>query len=602
MKLRTTLLSVAALSLVVGCADTPPEDRVGDDVPDASAPDAASDDAQPVDVAVPDAQSVDVASVDVTHDAVVVDAPAVDAAVDAPAPLDASTTDASAMDAVVDAPAPVDVRVVDASSDAARDVNAVDARVDASVDAGGDDASDAGAAGRGFAPSGSDWVVPPNGLSDGFYAANLATGTRWWSLLDMNGDGRPDLVQTGDPTRTGGYVFGAGTSSPSWRVFLNTGAGFATTPIVWTLPDIGLSDVPYSTNLGTGTRWWSTLDLNGDNRPDLVQTGDPTRTGGYVFGAGTASPSWRVFLNTGTGFATTATVWAVPNIGLSDGPYSANLATGTRWWSTLDLNGDNRPDLVQTGDPARTGGYVFGAGTASPTWRVFLNTGSGFAMSATAWTVPDIGLSDGPYSTNLNAGTRWWSTVDLNGDNRPDLVQTGDPTRAGGYVFGAGTASPSWRVFVNTGTGFASTATVWAVPDVGLSDGPYATALNEGTRWWGLFDLDGDRRPEFVQTGDPTRTGGYVFGAGTSAPAWRFWSNTGSGFVRASTRWSVPEIGLSDGPYAASLATGTRWWITVDMNGDGRADFAQTGDPTRSGGYVFGAGTSSLSWRVFLAR
>ncbi len=53
MKLRTTLLSVAALSLVVGCADTPSEDRVGDDVPDASAPDAASDDA-------PDAPSVDV--------------------------------------------------------------------------------------------------------------------------------------------------------------------------------------------------------------------------------------------------------------------------------------------------------------------------------------------------------------------------------------------------------------------------------------------------------------------------------------------------------------------------------------------------------------
>ena len=38
-----------------------------------------------------------------------------------------------------------------------------------------------------------------------------------------------------------------------------------------------------------------------------------------------------------------------------------------------DIDGDGRPDLVQTGDPARTGGYVFGAGTATPgSWRVFL--------------------------------------------------------------------------------------------------------------------------------------------------------------------------------------------------------------------------------------
>nr|HPH30110.1 hypothetical protein [Pseudomonadota bacterium] len=57
--------------------------------------------------------------------------------------------------------------------------------------------------------------------------------------------------------------------------------------------------------------------------------------------------------------------------GTADGFFGASAGSGGAWWVTQDLTGDKRADLIQTGDPARTGGYVFGAGTAMPYWRLF---------------------------------------------------------------------------------------------------------------------------------------------------------------------------------------------------------------------------------------
>jgi len=282
---RAPFHALTLLALAAGCADPAPDPTPPDDVPldgakpadaapdatDASSPDATADDASS-DAAADAAPDV---AADASSDAapdVTIDAPTADAALDA-------TLDTSS-DAAIDAS-------LDASPDAAPDASpdaAPDAAPDVATDA---PAGDGGVAG-GFSPTAAGWVVPPNGLSDGFYATALANGTRWWTLADMNGDGRPDLVQTGDPARTGGYVFGAGTATPTWRVFRNTSTGFATTATAWAVPNIGLNDGPYTASIAAGTRWWATLDLNGDRRADLVQTGDPARTGGYVFGAGAA--------------------------------------------------------------------------------------------------------------------------------------------------------------------------------------------------------------------------------------------------------------------------------------------------------------------------
>ncbi len=620
---QLTPLLLASITLGVACSDPAPTDVPEDDagvvIDTGSTVDAGAttDRGATTDTALVDVPSADVVAQDVAApdagELDVITAEDVPAAIDVPSPIDTGTPDTGTPDVGAPDTGTPDVGAFDSGSLDAGPADTGPADT-GPLDSGTPDAGapDAGAPDTGTPDAGpmsarrfgaaSGWVVPPNGHSDGFYAAALGIGTRWWALLDMDGDRRPDLAQTGDPTRSGGYVFNANTPTASWRVFLNTGTSFSTTATTWSVPNIGLSDGPYATTVATGTRWWSTFDINGDGRPDLVQTGDPTRSGGYVFNANTPTAAWRVFLNTGTGFSSTPTMWTVPNIGLTDGPYTTNIATGTRWWSTFDIDGDRRPDLVQTGDPTRSGGYVFNANTPMASWRVFLNTGTGFSTTATPWTVPNVGLSDGPYTANIATGTRWWSTFDIDGDGRPDLVQTGDPTRSGGYVFNANTPSASWRVFLNTGTGFSTTATTWPVPNVGHTDGPYTANIATGTRWWSTMDLDGDRRPDLVQTGDPTRSGGYVFNANTPMASWRVFLNTGSGFATTGTSWPAPAVGLTDGPYTTAIATGTRWWVTLDLNGDGLADFAQTGDPARSGGYVFGSGGSTHTWRVSLGQ
>ncbi len=56
------------------------------------------------------------------------------------------------------------------------------------------------------------------------------------SVFDINCDTRPDLVVTDGRLPNGflrGTTPGAGTASPHWNVFLNTGTGFASTPIAW---------------------------------------------------------------------------------------------------------------------------------------------------------------------------------------------------------------------------------------------------------------------------------------------------------------------------------------------------------------------------------
>jgi hypothetical protein len=316
-------------------------------------------------------------------------------------------------------------------------------------------------------------------------------------------------------------VFGAGTGSMYWKVFKNTGSGFATTATTWTVPDSQTSDGFYAAEVNTGTGWWTLRDLDGDGRPELVQTGDPSKSGGYVFGVGSASMYWKVFKNTGSGFITTASTWTVPSSNTSDGFYAAERRTGSSYWTLRDLTGDGKPELVQTGDPARTGGYVFGLSSGSPYWRVFGNTGSGFSTMGMTWAVPDAETTDGFFAAESSAGTGFWQTIDVDGDGKPDLVQSGDPSRTGGYIFGAGSSSMYWKVFRNGGAGFATSAVAWIAPGSGTTDGFFGASAGSGGAWWVTQDLTGDKRADLIQTGDPARTGGYVFGAGTAMPYWR---------------------------------------------------------------------------------
>lgn len=143
--------------------------------------------------------------------------------------------------------------------------------------------------------SNATWSVPTtfnNGTSD--------TGAR---LLDINGDGLPDIVQAN--------------GSNSRSVWLNNGAGW--TLSTWTIP----VDFTNKTYQDTGVRF---IDVDGDGLPDLVQN--------LINKTIAINNTW---LNNGTG-------WTLNNSWQTPAAMVANQSNVGR--RIADLNGDGGADLL----------------------------------------------------------------------------------------------------------------------------------------------------------------------------------------------------------------------------------------------------------------
>jgi hypothetical protein len=356
------------------------------------------------------------------------------------------------------------------------------------------------------------------------------------------------------------------------------------------VPASGTNGGFFNTGVSGGIQQWTTLDIDGDGRPDLVQTGDPAHAS-TVFG-NTTAPYWQVYKNTGTGFAASPTMWAVPASGTTDGFYAANQDLGNQAWFVEDMNGDGKPDLVQTGDPAQSG-KVFGASSAAY-WQVYLNTGSAFAMASTMWAVPTSGTPNGFHDGYNDDPNESWDTFDIDGDGKPDLVQAGDPAQSS-KVFGATTA-PYWLVYKNTGTGFASTATMWAVPMSGSFGGFHNTYAVTSDEQWAVLDMNDDGKPDLVQTADPAQA--YTAFDATTAPYWKVYLNNGNGFAATSTTWMVPSSGSVGGFYGVDVNLSGKYFGAFDIDGDGKIEIVQETDPAQSQA-AFDATTSSPYWKVY---
>lgn len=365
--------------------------------------------------------------------------------------------------------------------------------------------------GTGFDSKAVDWAVPvhPSGL----YATNENSGSDVWTTMDIDGDGKVDVVVTSDPH---GFYEPFGTSTaPLWKVYKNTGTGFDRNAIDWSIPvyQDGINATSESTSLG---RHWTTMDIDGDAKPEIVITGDPD-TGGKVYGT-TAAPVWKIFRNTGTGFDRTGVDWAVPVDPGTYGINDANVSSSSRQWSTTDIDGDGKPDLVMSSDPEHSN-VPFGSDTA-PSWKVYKNLGTGFDRSGVEWRVPVT--PEGIDRTASMSSGRRWSTLDLDGDHKADLVVTTDPS-GGDKPYGTDT-SPIWRLYPNTGSGFDGTALVWKIPS--QREAINATTSGDLTTSWATLDLDGDGRLDLVITEDPDLTKSKQPFGTESAPVWHFYRGT----------------------------------------------------------------------------
>jgi len=542
---------------------------------------------------------------------------------------------------------------------------------------GGYDTSDCMIPSTQFELSPTTWPVPEGGEYLGGFdglggspggSDYNAQGHDKWTTLDINGDGRPDLIITARAVERSGYYWWARVpgheSDPHWLVHLNNGSGFDATPVSWSVPDGGKYLAGFDDLFGSpgasdynaqGHDKWSTLDMNGDGLPDLVITAQAVERSGYYWWAQVpgldSDPHWLVHLNNGSGFDDTPVTWSVPDggeylagfddLGGTAGGSDYN-AVGYDKWSTSDMNGDGRPDLVITGEAVSRSGYYHWNRVpgfdSSPHWLVHLNNGSGFDPSPVTWSVPGGGeylagfddLHGRAGGSDYGAvGYDNWSTTDIDGDGLQDLVITGRAVERSGYyhwnrVPGYDT-NPHWLVHFNNGSGFDTGAVDWPVPVGGEYlagfDGLSGTAGGSdynvvGHQSWTTVDIDGDGLRDLVVPGVAVERSGYYHWNRVpgfeSVPHWLVYFNNGNGFNSSSSQWAVP----SGGEYLAGFdaLTGTAGgsdynvvghdnWTSTDLDGDGRMDIVVTGVAVERSGYYHWNRVpgydSSPHWNVF---
>ncbi len=468
-------------------------------------------------------------------------------------------------------------------------------------------------------------------------------------LVDVNGDGLPDIVQS---MRCIGSCIGTGYPGlDNTYVYLNNGNGW-TYDSAWSSPADQYSidyatmlhqsppqvnghnikidlDTPHATD---GAIAGELIDVNGDGLPDIVQSLRPNS------GATADLDNAYVYLNTGSGWVYDS-AWTTPT-----DQYSIDIATvqsgtplqinghnarmdlntaqlsdGSTEGELLDVNGDGLPDIVQSQR------YRLGTAGIDKSY-IYLNTGSGWTYDS-SWTVPAdqynidsaTMVSGTPIQVNghnayvsLNTShtsdnTVFGELVDVNGDGLPDIVQS---TRCIGSCIGTGYPGlDNTYVYLNTGDGWAYDSS-WSMSQDQYSV-DYATMLSQsppqvsghnirldlntahvsdgaiyGTM---LTDVNGDGLPDIVQSLRP--------GSGATADLDNayLYLNTGHGWVYSSS-FSTPtdqyNIDL------ATLLSGTPTQVNgrnarvdldtsrgndgavfaqmPDLNGDGLPDFMQS--------------------------
>ncbi len=314
------------------------------------------------------------------------------------------------------------------------------------------------------------------------------------------------------------------------------------------------------------------------------------------------------------GFSNSNTNWGCPNGGkfvganffgfnAASGAALQSDATGSQTWGLVDMNGDKKQDLVVFGQ--LQGGLVscFSPGL-NQYWQVYLNTGSGFSITAINWSTPDGGKRSGTDIYGYNAisgtalpsdisGSQSWSLMDMDGDNKPDLVITAQ--KQGSLVTSFSPITGQyWKVHKNTGSGFSNTVTNWDLPvggkiilgtNYGFDNVSNVAPTSDatGSQTWGLMDMDGDYKPDLIVAAQKQGSEVMCFGAG-SAPYWKVYNNTGSGFSLAATNWDLPFGGKKlmnkstfgfnnlNGTALPSEDTGAQTWALTDMDGDHKPD------------------------------
>lgn len=236
---------------------------------------------------------------------------------------------------------------------------------------------------RAWINTGTGWREEPAYAPPTWFVAQAKdNGVR---LADVNGDGRPDLLQ------------GSTTGNPliplnQFNAWINTGAGWQVNgayapPAEFVTADGGAAFHDAGTRI---------VDLNADGRADIVR--------GYSYAGANRYGAW---INNGNGWASAPTFSPPAPFTLKDGDGYV-YDTGLR---IADLNGDGKPDLVRA--TYDWNGSYHGA---------WINTAAGWASNGAY--APPAGVEfvyhTPEWRAGLDAGLR---IADFDGDGRDELMQ-----------------------------------------------------------------------------------------------------------------------------------------------------------------------------------
>ena len=199
------------------------------------------------------------------------------------------------------------------------------------------------------------------------YFIDASNGDLALRIIDANGDGLPDLVESHQ-------------SGPAQNVYLNNGDGTGwATSTGWIIPT-------YFIDTSDGDLGVRIADVNGDGFADLVKS--------HQLGA-----TKKVYINNGdnTGWAEDAN-YSIPE-------YFLDTSAGDLGVRMADVNGDGLTDIVR--------GYQSG-----DIKKVYLNNGDG-----TGWT-EDAGFSLPHYFIDSSAGNLGMRFAEVNGDGFADLIRS----------------------------------------------------------------------------------------------------------------------------------------------------------------------------------
>ncbi len=328
------------------------------------------------------------------------------------------------------------------------------------------------------------------------YSTGNASSPYSVAVVDVNDDNNPDIVVANSATNNVGVLLNAGNGT-----FLN--------------------QTTYSTGNGSASRWVVVVDVNSDSQPDIVVANNGLNNVGVLFNAGNGT-----FLNQTT--------------------YSTGAGSGLRSVAVADVNGDNKPDIVVPNNGLNNVG-------------VLLNAGNGTFLNQTTYTT-----GSGPYSV---------AVADVNSDNKPDIVVANANSNNVGVLLNAGNGTFLNQVTYTTGTG--STPRSVVIVDVNNDNKPDIVVGNSGANNVGVFlntgngtflnqttystgtgsspysvavvDVNCDNNPDIVVTNSATANVGVLLNAGNGT------------FLNQTT-------------YTTGTASAPRSVAVVDVNSDMKPD------------------------------